>query len=84
MFTRIFIGLIITILSFMVVWQTEWIVRQTGSFDWAEKYLGTEGGTRLAVKLIGVLGVVIGLITVTGMHERFMRWILAPLFGPLT
>ena len=79
MFTRILIGLVITFLSFMVVWKTEWLHRQTGGWAWAEKYHGTEGGTRLAMKLLGILGIVIGLITITGMHQRFLQWLLSPL-----
>ena len=76
MFTRILIGLIIAALCFLLVWKTEWIHVQVGSWHFAEKYLGSEGGTRLAIKLIGILGVFIGLLTVAGLQDNFVLWIL--------
>jgi TRAP-type uncharacterized transport system fused permease subunit len=85
MIKRIIAGLAITIISFLLLKHNEWLIRQTGTWYWAEKHLGTEGGTRLMLRLIALLGVIIGLLTVTGLHERFIKWILSPLFKiPLT
>jgi hypothetical protein len=80
MITRIIIGLIITIIAFLLLRYNEWLVRQIGMWAWAERHLGTEGGTRLAYKLIAFFGIIVGLLTIAGLHERFIRWILSPLF----
>ena len=82
---RIFVGLLITIVSFLLLRYNEWLILQIGIWPWAEKWFGTEGGTRLAYRLIAVFGVIIGLLVITGLHEQFIRWLLSPLLGvPLT
>lgn len=76
---RIFIGLIITIISSLIVMKTEWLVQNIGHNTWAETHLGSGGGTRLMYKLIGVLGIIIGLFLITGLYDSFVRWLLGPL-----
>ena len=76
---RIIIGLIITIISSLIVIKTEWLVQNIGHNTWAETHLGAEGGTRLMYKLIGVLGIIIGLFLITGLYDSFIRWLLSPL-----
>ena len=49
----------------MVV-KTKWIYDFTGPIDWAEEHLGTEGGTRLFIKLLGVLLILGAFLGVTG------------------
>jgi len=80
MITRILTGLVITVIAFLLLRYNEWLVRQMGLWAWAERHLGTEGGTRLAYKLIAIFGIIVGLLTIAGLHERFIKWILAPLF----
>lgn len=41
---------------------------------WAEKYLGSDGGTRLATKFIGFLAIAAGLMLITGLFDNFMNW----------
>ena len=85
MIKRIAVGLLISVISFLLLRYNEWVIRQTGSWYWAEKYLGSEGGTRLMLKLICVFALIIGLLVITGLHVRFIRWLLAPLLRvPLT
>jgi hypothetical protein len=62
-----------------MVWKTEWLVSNFGHVYFFEKYLGTEGGTRLGYKLIGLFIIFIGLLTISGLIENFTGW----LFGPL-
>lgn len=67
---------VIAVGCFMVI-KTQWIYDFTGPIDWAEQHLGTEGGTRLFIKLLGViliLGVFLGVTGILG------NWILA-IFG---
>lgn len=82
---HIIIGLLITIISFLFLKYNEWLIRQTGTWYWAERHFGSEGGTRLLFKLISIFALFVGLLTITGLHERFIRGIFAPLFKmPLT
>ena len=81
MFTRIIVGLLIAIGSFFLVYKTEWLHQQVGNWRWAEKYLGMEGGTRLAIKLIGILGVLVGIMVITNWHEQLIKSLFARLFG---
>ena len=78
---HIIIGFIITVISFLLLKHNFWLVEQTGTWGWAERVLGSEGGTRLVLKLLALLGVIIGLLTVVGLHDQFIRWLLIPLFG---
>jgi hypothetical protein len=52
---RFFVGLIGTGLGFLLVKYANQIYSTFGSVDFAEKYLRFFGGTRLVVKLIGIL-----------------------------
>lgn len=85
MLNRIIIGFIISALSFLLLRHNEWLVAQTGTSAWAEKWFGSEGGTRLLLKLLALFFFIAGMLVIFNMHERFIRWILSPLFGtPLT
>lgn len=77
--TRVFIGIIITIISALMVVKSEWLINNIGHNAWAETHFGTEGGTRLMYKLIGIIGIIMGLFLITGLYDPFIRWLLAPL-----
>lgn len=82
---RILIGLIICTISYLLLRHNEWLIRQTGTSAWAEKWFGTEGGTRLVLKLLAIFAFVVGMLVIFNMHARFIKWLLSPLFGtPLT
>lgn len=69
-----FIGfLVIAAGAFMVI-KTQWIYDFTGPIDWAEQHLGSEGGTRLFIKLLGVLLIVGAFLGVTGILGN---WVLS-------
>ncbi|MBI5467443.1 MAG: hypothetical protein HY975_04505, partial [Candidatus Kerfeldbacteria bacterium] len=53
-----FIGFLTIGVGCLLVLKTQWIYDFTGPIDWAEQHLGTEGGTRLFIKLLGVLLIV--------------------------
>ncbi len=76
---RTSVGILITGLAFLGLLYNEWLIRQTGTFAWAERYIRTEGGTRLMLKIICIIALMIGLLTVVGLHEDFMRWIFGRL-----
>jgi len=75
----IIIGILITVGGALIVTQSEWLLNNFGRIAWFEEKLGTEGGSRLGYKLIGIACLIIGIITMTGGGPAFMRWILSPL-----
>lgn len=75
---RIFLGLIATVVGFIITWKANWIVNNFGRVPWAEKWLGIEGGSRLFWKLMGVLIVVIGWLYMIGATEKIILWIFSP------
>ncbi len=62
-----------------IVIKSESVLKFFGRIGFFEKYLGTEGGSRLGYKIIGLLFFFLGLLTMTGMIEGFVLW----LFGPI-
>ena len=69
---RIVWGLILIAAGTLMVIYGEKIYEAFGAVPFAEKYLGTEGGSRLFYKLLGVLAIVLGAMVATNM--------LGPLF----
>ena len=69
MFTRIIISLIMMSLGYVMVWKAEWFLSNIGVSASAEKYLRTEGGSRLMYKLIGIIIIIIGALYLTGLLE---------------
>ena len=79
----IIIGLLIVSLGFLLVVKTEWFLRICGRVNWAEKWLGVEGGTRLFYKLLGLLVCFIGFLTITGLLKPMVLKVVEPLFRGL-
>ena len=77
----IVIGIILVVIGFLLVWKTHPIVDFAGHSDWAEQHLGTEGGTYLLYKLIGLLLIFFGLMAITGLHQGFLEGTLGKVFG---
>jgi hypothetical protein len=73
-----FIGILGTIAGFMLVWKTTAVYNFVGQIDFAEKYLSTEGGTRLLIKLIGVIVIFISWLYMFNLGG----WVLYALFLP--
>ncbi len=85
MIKRIIIGLIMCAAFFLLLRYNEWLVSQTGTSQWAEKWFGGEGGTRLMLKLLSLFGFIMGLLVIFNMHNSLIKWILGPLLrAPLT
>ena len=81
---RIILGLIIFAVGAFMVIRSESMLSAFGSINFFEQHLGTEGGSRLGYKLIGLLAIFIGMLIATNMINGFMEWILSPLImaGP--
>ncbi|MFH1837892.1 MAG: hypothetical protein ABH808_00095 [Candidatus Kuenenbacteria bacterium] len=78
---QIIIGLLMVGFGFLLVAKTEWFLRICGCVAWAEKWLGTDGGTRLFYKLLGLLFCFLGFLTMTGLLKPMVLNLVGPLFG---
>jgi len=77
---RFFLGLVFIAIGFLLIWKADWIVNNFGHIDWAERHLGTEGGTRLLWKLIGLGVIFLAMLYMFGMIEGIIGAIFSPLF----
>ena len=78
--TRIILGLIGIAIGFLIVWKSEWILQNFGANGWAEAHLGTEGGSRLLYKLIGIIIMFVAVLYMTGLIEGILLSIFGGLF----
>ena len=76
---QIILGMILTAAGALFVIKTEWFMDNFGRIAWFEEKLGSDGGSRLGYKLVGIILLIIGVIVTTGSGDDFMRWLLAPL-----
>lgn len=51
----------------LFVIKTEWFLNTFGRVEWAEAHLGTEGGTRLFYKLLGLFIIIVSMLGVAGL-----------------
>lgn len=72
-------GLILIAIGTLIVMKSEDLFRNFGRIAWFEKNLGTEGGSRLGYKLIGLIIIFFGLLMTTGTFDGFIKTILSPL-----
>ncbi len=72
-------GLLLVGVGFLFIWKTEWFLKNIGRIDWAERKLG---GTRNFYKLLGLLVIFIGLLTMTGLLRGFLLGTVGRLFLP--
>ncbi len=77
---KYFVGLIVVLIGCAMVIKTEWFLENFGRSEWAEEKLGG-GGTRLMYKLLGVLGIVLAVLGVTGALGEIIVSLFSTLFG---
>ncbi len=75
----IFTGLLMLAGGAFLIIKTEWFLNNFGRISWFEEKFGSEGGSRLGYKFIGIILLIIGIITITGSGNAFMAWLLSPL-----
>jgi hypothetical protein len=75
----IILGLIILAIGITLVIKTEWFMENFGRISWFEQTFGSEGGSRLGYKLLGLLAIFIGIIMISGNGSNFFMWLLSPL-----
>ena len=79
---NILIGIIMIVVGALMVVYSEKLLNAFGSIPFFERYLGTEGGSRLGYKLLGLFVFFIGVLTMTGMIQGFILWVLSPILAP--
>jgi len=67
------------LLGSLIVAKSEKVLELFGRMEFFETKMGTMGGSRLGYKLIGLIFVFFGIITMTGLVDGFMNWALSPL-----
>jgi hypothetical protein len=72
-------GLILIALGTLIVIKTEFLLENFGRISWFEEKLGSQGGSRLGYKLIGLIFIFFGLLLITGLFNGFMETSLSPL-----
>ncbi len=78
---NIIIGLIGMLAGALITIYSEKMLNAFGRIPVFEKYLGTEGGSRLGYKIIGMLIFFIFVLVLTGSYKGFMLWVLSPIMG---
>jgi len=77
---KFILSIILIVLGFLLVWQANWIVTNFGRIDWAEIHLGTDGGTRIFWKLLGLIIIIIAMLYMFGFIQGIIGAIFSPLF----
>jgi hypothetical protein len=73
-----FLGLLILSAGLGLTVKTEWFINNFGRIAWFEQKLGSEGGSRLGYKLVGLAAITIGIIVMTGGGQDLLGWITSP------
>ena len=76
---NILLGLAIIALGVAIAIKSEAFLSFFGRISFFEKHLGTEGGSRLGYKLVGLIFIFIGMLIMTNMIGGFLEWLLSPL-----
>jgi len=76
---NILIGIIIIVIGALMVIKSEAMLNAFGRIEFFERQLGTEGGSRLGYKLIGLLAIFIGALIMTNLIGGFLEWVLSPI-----
>lgn len=76
---NILVGMIIFAIGTFIVIKSEAMLSAFGRIEFFERQFGTEGGSRLGYKLVGMLAIFIGMLIMTDMIGGFLEWILSPI-----
>jgi hypothetical protein len=70
---RYVLGTIVIGLGFLITWKSDWIMNNFGRIAWAEQHLGTEGGTRVFYKILGVIIIILSFLYMGGVIQSILR-----------
>lgn len=75
---RYIFGTIVIVIGFLIIWKSEWLLQNFGRIDWAEEKLGSDGGTRLFYKLVGLAIIFISFLYMGGFVEALLLRVFVP------
>lgn len=75
------IGSLVIVAGILIIMKTEWILENFGSIPWAEQHLGTEGGSRIMYKFIGLAAIILSVMAMTGLLGEIILNVFGPFFG---
>ena len=78
---KILIGIVLIVVGALIIVYSNKMLEIFGRIPFFEKYLGSEGGSRLGYQIIGFLGVIIGLLVMTNSFGGIIRAIFSPVTG---
>lgn len=81
MFMKFLLSLLAIAVGALIVIYSEKIFKAFGSIPWADKHLGTEGGSRLFYKLIGIAIILVAFLYMSGTLQDIGNAIFGRLFG---
>ncbi len=81
MLLRILIGFAFIAAGIGLSMKADWVYQTFGGSAFAEKWLRSEGGSRLFYRLIGILLIMTGAFVVANLHETVILGVLRRLFG---
>lgn len=76
---NILVGIIILGIGAFMVIKSEIMLSAFGRIEFFERQLGSEGGSRLGYKLVGLAAIFIGALIMTNMISGFLEWALSPI-----
>ncbi len=78
---KYFIGLLGIALGCLLIIKTEGFIESFGTSAWAEEHMGSNGGTRLLYKLIGLGIIFLSFMGMFGLLGGFILGTFGRLFG---
>lgn len=78
---HIILGIIFLIVGTFLTLKHDWIFREFGRTEFAEKHLSYEGGSRLFYRLVGIVIIILGFLIIGGIHFAILNWIGRTLFS---
>ncbi len=71
------------VIGALVTIKADWMYENFGAIPTFDKYLGTEGGTRLGYKLIGMVVSILGFLAMTNLLGGIIIAIFGSMFSGL-
>lgn len=81
---RFILGPLAIALGIILIIKTEWFIENFGTSAWAEEKMGSNGGTRLLYKLIGLGIIFFAMLAITGLLEGAVLGTFGKLFGGIS
>ena len=72
-------GIAVMAIGFLIIWKSEWMLSNFGRIAFFDQKMGSEGGSRMGYKLIGLVIIFFGFLAASNMIGGFLEWVLSPL-----